>query len=782
MTRTLGEWALEYASEGICVFPTHSIVRDADGVAACSCGKPCKSPGKHPRVMRGLLEATDDASTVERWWRRWPDANVALATGARSGLVCIDVDCGPGKVGMQSFEALLADQDATPFERTARVETGGGGMHLFFKHPGGGVRVPSRVNALGTNIDIRADGGYVVAPPSKHASGRDYAWAIQGELEELPAWLLARIEEKAVRAATERQAPVERGEATDPVTPGDLLKLAKAWAHPKRPDNVRRWGRLLERAVSEGLPISTEGDRNTKTSKLAWRLAKAFPYGRASDIAEAFGPSLALQGEPTVEAFAASIAKSQIKVHVSKDAIEYHATDRGNAERLVALHGSKFRYCPELRSFLIWTGKRWEIDAANRVALLAKETIRALFDAARLIADDERRAEALAFANASESSNRFRGMLELVQTEPGVCVRADELDADTWLFNCANGTLNLRTGVLAPHDPTDLITKLSPVEYVPDARSEVWERFLVETTGGDASLSSFLQRAAGYAIQGTAREKVYLFSFGPPDTGKGTFNDSLVHAFGDYHTNSDARTWLVSRGDAGGNRGDLVRLRGARLISASEFPPYSRFDQGLLKKFSGGGDQITAAAKYQSDVSFVPQALLWFQGNDVPILPDEDEASWKRVRRIPFAVTVAEADKDESLKDRLREPEHAAAVLAWAVRGCLEWQSAGLGTCDAVRTSTLEYRAEMDILGDFTEDRLVWSADAWSSTVDLYQAYSGWCVGAGISKPLDVRAFGRLLAKRRGVEPERRGHVRGWSGVAVRKVGASGGVRASLAN
>jgi hypothetical protein len=153
--------ALEYARAGWAVFPVHS-----PRSGGCSCHQPCTKIGKHPRTKRGLNDATTDPAVIRRWWERWPDANVAIRTGAVSKLAVLDVD--PRHGGVDSLRAL------DPLPETAVSETGGGGYHIAFAHPGGHVKTTA--NALGPGLDIRADGGYIVAPPSLHASGKRYAW------------------------------------------------------------------------------------------------------------------------------------------------------------------------------------------------------------------------------------------------------------------------------------------------------------------------------------------------------------------------------------------------------------------------------------------------------------------------------------------------------------------------------------------------------------------------------------------------------------------------------
>ena len=181
------EAALAYAAAGLLVFPLHA----PDAAGRCSCRRDCgRDNGKHPRTTNGVSGATADPERVSGWWATWPDANIGVATGARSGIVVVDVD--PGRGGEDAIAALEAAHGELP--PTWAVETGGGGLHLYFRHPGG--RVPTRAGKLGPGLDVRGDGGYAVAPPSRHRSGARYRWGASWHparvpLAAVPPWLLA---------------------------------------------------------------------------------------------------------------------------------------------------------------------------------------------------------------------------------------------------------------------------------------------------------------------------------------------------------------------------------------------------------------------------------------------------------------------------------------------------------------------------------------------------------------------------------------------------------------
>ena len=186
---SLSDASLAYAAHGWRVFPLHSV---KDGL--CSCGRrSCKNEGKHPRTPRGVHDATTDEATVRAWWEKWPGANIGVAAGRESDLVIIDVD--PRHGGGETWDLLTSEDEHID---GLMVGTGGGGQHAYYRWPSGEWNITIGSNSLGPGIDHRGDGGYVVAPPSEHLSGRAYFWDVidDDELPELPQHIAARLHKK----------------------------------------------------------------------------------------------------------------------------------------------------------------------------------------------------------------------------------------------------------------------------------------------------------------------------------------------------------------------------------------------------------------------------------------------------------------------------------------------------------------------------------------------------------------------------------------------------------
>jgi putative DNA primase/helicase len=440
-------------------------------------------------------------------------------------------------------------------------------------------------------------------------------------------------------------------------------------------------------------------------------------------------------------------------------------SDYGNAERLVEGHGLDLRYCHQLKKWFVWGGDRWREDATAEVTRRAKETVRAMYAEAAVIPDLRERESFVKFALRSEAEARIAAMIALAESERGIPVLQEELDADLFLLNCANGTLDLRTGRLREHRREDLITKSSPVIFDTGARSEMWEHFLRDATGGDEELEKFLQRAAGYSLTGDTREEVLFFIHGPQAAGKSTFMETIKAALGDYARTSDFEAFL-SRRDAGGPRNDIARLAGARFVVSIEVDDGKRLAEGLVKALTGG-DTVAARFLHRESFEFRPAFKLWLAANHSPRVRDDDEAMWRRILRVPFVNTIPKEQRKPNIKAQLRDAATAGpAVLAWMLRGCLDWQRNGLKIPQTVEEATQEYRESQDPLKDFLTDCCVLMPAAWASTAKLRAEYERWAKERGETHLLVGNAFtGRLKAH--GCVPETRGNVRGWLGVGL---------------
>jgi hypothetical protein len=221
------------------------------------------------------------------------------------------------------------------------------------------------------------------------------------------------------------------------------------------------------------------------------------------------------------------------------DLLSYPHTDAGNAERLIALSGQDLRFCVEAQKWLVWDGVRWAVDDLKAAKQRAKRVARLLYLQAGEIQEPGWKKSTEAHSRKSESAGGIRTTLESAEHEPGIPVRAAGLDADHWLLNAANGTVDLRTGNIRTHRREDLITKLAPVSFDPAASAPRWEQFLLEVFEPHPDLIPFIQRAVGYSLTGSTREECLFLLHGTGRNGKGTLLKLLTMALGDYAGTAD---------------------------------------------------------------------------------------------------------------------------------------------------------------------------------------------------------------------------------------------------
>lgn len=455
----------------------------------------------------------------------------------------------------------------------------------------------------------------------------------------------------------------------------------------------------------------------------------------------------------------------------------YPCTDLGNAERFAACHGDSVKFDTANRCWRIWDGKRWAADSSLHMLKLAAQTARNIMQEAASASapattdSHDIRKSLAAWAIKSESRDRLAAMIEVAKSQDGIAVDATSFDADIMLFNCLNGTLDLKSGILRPHKKSDLLTKLSKVEYRKGATCPRWERFLKDATGNDSDVIRFLQRAAGYILTGSTSEEKMFLIYGGEASGKTTFLESLRAILGDYGVTIDPAmlTKASHTRQSGAASPDVARLAGVRLAAGSELEQGRELSHGLAKSLTGG-ETITARQLYAGYADFFPQFKIMLALNHCPKANADDGAIWRRLTRIAFDKTVPVEKRDKTLKPYLRDSKGgASAVLAWAVEGCLAWQRHGLVIPDAVQRSTDNYRNESDPIHTFFEDCLSFNPMAWTPWIEIWTAYQEYSESQGIAERYrvsPVRITERLKSK--GCEPSRKYTGRGWQGVEIR--------------
>jgi putative DNA primase/helicase len=456
--------------------------------------------------------------------------------------------------------------------------------------------------------------------------------------------------------------------------------------------------------------------------------------------------------------------------NIDSELAHYALSDLGNAERFLARHSSNLKYCSAWGKWFVWDGTRWFEDETGLITQMGAATVRCILDEAETLpvpeSEDEKKSskrnQLLKWARNSESEARIKSMTSLAKNWVGVS--PDDLDSDPWILNCKNGTLDLKTGELLTHSQNNMITKLVNVNFNINAECPNWLKFLNCIFENNQNLISYIQRAVGYALTGVIREQCLFFLYGVGSNGKSTFLGVIQDVLGDYARDTPTESLMIKQNEGVSN--DIARLKGARFVTAVEAEADKRMAESLVKRLTGG-DMITARFMRQEFFQFRGTFKIFLAANHKPGIRGTDDGIWRRIKTIPFLVRIPDSEQDKDLPEKLKE--ESEGILAWLVKGCLDWQKNGLGEPEEVKQATSDYRDEMDILGPFLQDCCLLNPMATTRAADLYKAYLAYCESMR-DKPVSQTRFGRLIVDRPGIRKRRIGGsgAKGYDGIGVR--------------
>jgi putative DNA primase/helicase len=692
----LRDEALRYAAAGIPVFPLHWIKQD--GTCSCRQGDLCECKGKHPRIKNWGEEASTDPEKVGAWWDKAPLANIGIPMGERSGLVTLDVDTRHG--GDKSLEQL--EQEFGKLPTTITATTGGGGKHYIFKY----TEELCLKNVVGfrDGLDVRTQGGMIVAAPSLHQSGNRYAWdeglsPFEAEAADMPEWLIAEIRKVGTKLTTKKKTdPAPRKKIKEGGRNNHLTSLA---------------GSLRRKGISEDGIIATLRAENK----------------------DRLDPPL---DDDTVVAIARSITRYQPE----DESEDFKLTDAGNADRFVNMFGSDIRYSNVHKKWYIWNGKFWEQDEGTIISY-AIACVRNIINEANLLPDGDRRRELIKHSLRSEAAGRLRAIVEIASNYTQLKITPDEMDANPWLLNCENGTLNLKTGRLQPFNSADFMTKCCKTKYDPNCPTPLWDSLMEKITNGDEEMKKYIQKAFGYALTGDISEQCIFILYGTGSNGKSTMLNVFSELMSGYAQSTKSETFMEKKNESVNN--DIARLNGARFVTAIEMQENKRMSEELIKSMTGG-DKLVTRFLYGEFFEYLPQFKVFLAANHKPVIRDTTNSIWRRIKLIQFTNTFTEQERDKNFSAKIMANE-LPGILAWAVKGCLLWQQEGLRTPDEVARATAAYRTEMDAFTNFFTECCVDDPEGRVSNKMLRAKYDEWSKENG-EYALSQRPFSQKLIER----------------------------------
>jgi len=701
------EAAIEYARRGWRVFPLWPPAKHSTADAeVCTCSNPngCGNAGKHPitdwelGLVKGVHSASNNVEDVERWWRKYPDANIGIACGKESNLLVFDAD------SEHAFDYLTKMQglDTPVIVQTMR------GYHLYFRYAPG---IGNRIKVGNMDFDIRTDGGYVVAPPSMHPSGQRYRW--YGGYPDLPLQpakiatetVQAIIGEASRKKQTRRTGllyknpPAEIPKGEREVT---LFKLACSM----RADNVPE--EFIEeklRTFNKELCVPPLDEAEVQK---ALRSALAYPPGSAiaREIAQEIEPLIADEDE----------AKALADALLTGD-----RTDRDDALRVYHLYGEDLHYAEESDIWLKWDGVRWkELPDVVVRALVAEAGQKIRWLAATRLQGDSAQTFYMEMGTKMRNTHRQNAIIEQLKSVGTILTRMSDFDQDDMIIATPTQHVNLRDATIMEPDRSRKITRTTAVEYDPNAYCPIWEDFLddvlVDEEGNpDPELRLFMQMALGYSLTGSNTEQKFFICKGKGANGKSVLLNTVRAVMGDYGASTGFDTFDY---DKEGPKNNLARLRGTRFVTAFETNDEKNLNQELMKNVTGG-DPVVCRFLYKEEFEYVPQFKVWLSVNLLPRITGTDDGIWRRVIVVPFYAKFVDNEKelehyphaklaDKNLKYALMREHTQKAILNWLVEGARLWAAEQrLPIPDIIERERGLYRSEQDIVQQFIDEQCV---------------------------------------------------------------------------
>jgi putative DNA primase/helicase len=740
--------------------------------------------------------------------------NVGIATGSVSGnLVCVDLDHIPTDLADAHLPPTAATEGRPSAPRTHRWYRITDNEWKDDELPKSGTQVRRAMDADSIprfaggrrwdcgicndgkkrGIDLQAAGRQVVVPPSRHPSGEVRAWDDPLAKAEEVSWhhLVASCEALARAVGwtgRSRKGGSVQLRSTPAAGPTDTLTM-KENSNPfpvadALPADVERARAALQRLgpAIEGqgghhrtfLACATLGDYALSETQ-AWSLIDDWnrtclpPWG-AGDLRATLRNAYLRRGAPM------GIKSTSFPPAEPADDRVMQGTDIALGRHFARDHSGNARFAIDVGHWLVWDGKRWTEDAhAVGVTRWAKETARRLRIEAAECEDEHARKAAQAFAKRASSANGIAAMLTMAKSEPNLAVKLGDFDGPDlrYLLHVENGVLDLRTGVLLPHDPQRFCTKLAPVRYDPDATHPAIDRVLSHLTNDDPAVRDCLERCLAMAACGDTSAKVMLCLIGAGDSGKGVLITAMLACLGDYATMASVDLFAGRDDSAGRATPEVAALRGLRFAAINETADGAGLNGDKLKRLVGGDERITARALYGAPVTFQMQATLCVASNHDPWLPVDDEASWKRLLLFRPERSVPPGERDPALKNALQYDTQArSALLAMLTRAATRWMRdgggyRGLAIPACMEASRGEWRARVDPLTPFLDERCVFGHGHTVGQGEFGRAYADWCRDTG-TKILSHRARGSVLRQRGLQEAKQPGGKRVWQGIALR--------------
>jgi putative DNA primase/helicase len=605
---------------------------------------------KVPLTEHGFKDASSDPEQIAAWEKQFPGTSWGFPTS--NELFMLDPDKLSG--GLESWAELTAIHGEPD---TYTVRTIGGGKHYWFRAVAG-MKVSNSTSKFAPGIDVRGEGGFAVIPPST-----GYEVINDADPMVAPMWVVQRL--------LNMNNPMQSNQQMR-----EKFSLPERVVDGQRNDILFRYGSSLRAKGADEDEIRQElyDVRDTRFER-----------------PETFS-------DEEVDTIIAQVLRYEKGSAPINPDTALSLTDTGNAERLVRMYGDVMRHNREFK-WIIWNGKKWVIESPHALQR-AQDVAKSIFSEAGETDDADLRKKIFKHAENSLSTRYQKAMLEAAEG----LLYTDKTGFDDnhkWMLNVENGVLDLKTGLLLPHDPKYRMTKIAGTHYDPTADAPKWREFM-EMIYPDPEIRKYVQKAVGYSLTGNSDDRAIYFLEGESgNNGKSTFVNTLVEMFGEYAATTNIEV-ITSTGKGASPMNE--KLYNARFVATDELPANATWGTNKIKALTGD-DEIQVNPKFRKPFSFKPTHHLWIFGNSRPT-PDnpDDQAFWSRMKRIVF---------DQEIPAEVRRPleevtaefrAELAGILNWALEGLHIYLKEGWKVPQALTDAVEEYKSEHDYLAQFIED------------------------------------------------------------------------------
>lgn len=413
------------------------------------------------------------------------------------------------------------------------------------------------------------------------------------------------------------------------------------------------------------------------------------------------------------------------------DTLKYPWTDIGAGKLFADFYIETLRYVPERRAWFCYSDGTWSTDTGGLKAMrYCMELANLLHLYALEIKDEHQRKSYMDYAKRWQTHGYRVNVLKDAQVYHPISYF--DFDKDFYSFNCKNGTLHLNSFEFTEHRSTDLLTKISPVIYDPSAKSERWDKFLLQIMSGDTEKATFMQKVFGYALSGDTRYECMSILYGATTrNGKGTLCESILKVFGSYGCTARPET-IAQKNNTNSSQPseDVARLAGVRFMNIAEPGKSLVLNAGLVKNMTGD-DTINARFLHENSFDFKPQFKLYINTNYLPVVNDMTVFSSGRVIIIPFERHFNDSEQDKGLKREFAKSDVQSAILNWLIEGYRQLQQHGLHMPQSIIAATGQYEHDSNKTLLFIEDCLEEGSAYEERTSAVYNRYKTWCIENG---------------------------------------------------